>query len=69
MAASNLRATNYSIPPADRHKVCVPVREEGGREGGGSVREASNTAVISPAVCLNFTTICTYVASDYECLH
>jgi ubiquitin-activating enzyme E1 len=23
VAASNLRAANYSIPPADKHKVCI----------------------------------------------
>ena len=45
MSASNLRAANYSIPPADRHKVrcttkyfCGELGErgserEGGREG------------------------------------
>ena len=25
VATSNLRAANYSIPPADKHKVCVCV--------------------------------------------
>ena len=47
VAASNLRAANYDIPPADRHKVILHLKKAKHVTGLASTGVTSNRLVIS----------------------
>ena len=46
VAASNLRAANYDIAPADRHKVSYPIRREKNRRCSPRLQALSSSCSV-----------------------